>query len=188
MTNVRLADNTIIANFEGKAWLCVYKRHNRPADTMFIKLPANGALQWNQTYCREWSNTYHSAIATADGGYFLVCNIQPAPAERDDLWLIKIDATGFAEWNQTYGGTDNEFGSFVLPTSNAGLLLVGGTAANGQGDILLVKLGPSSDDATAEDTIGFSLLLVLVDVVPFLLRRLIRRDSTKGIRMDTCPF
>lgn len=46
-------------------------------------------------------------------------------AGENDLWLLKIDAQGTIVWQQTFGGSDLEFGFDALETIDNGLLLVG---------------------------------------------------------------
>jgi hypothetical protein len=91
-----------------------------------------------------WSHEYEGptnvkdclVVATSDGGYALVCTIDPF-----DVWLAKIDALGNMEWNRTYGGTGPDWVSSMVATSDGGFAIVGGTWSFGAGssDFWLVK-------------------------------------------------
>ncbi|MBA7665484.1 hypothetical protein ES703_73554 [subsurface metagenome] len=61
---------------------------------------------------------------------------------NDDLWLIKTDANGTAQWMLTFGGRGYEEGHFVRTTSDGGYIVVGSTTSTGAGesDVWLIKL------------------------------------------------
>ena len=84
-----------------------------------------------------WSKTFqeimgYSVIEATDGGYAL------AGTTGNNCWLVKTDAAGNVEWNQTYGG--GGFRSLVA-TSDNGYALAGTTNPYGfdAGEIWLVK-------------------------------------------------
>jgi len=68
-------------------------------------------------------------------------------AEDCDFWLIKTDAAGNMEWNQTYGGTRYDYASSVVQTSDGGYALAGTTYSFGHGnnDFWLVKTDGSGN-------------------------------------------
>jgi hypothetical protein len=59
----------------------------------------------------------------------------------DDFWLIKTDAAGKMQWNQTYGGPNGDYGFSLVATSDGGYAVAGSTYSFGAGkfDSWLVK-------------------------------------------------
>ncbi|MFW9914452.1 MAG: hypothetical protein ACFFGZ_02480 [Candidatus Thorarchaeota archaeon] len=131
-----------------------------------VAVSDNIELHWNLPYGGIYDETVTAALLTANDDVILVGSTLSFGAGGVDIWVIQVDATGAPQWNQIYGGSDNEFGSFVLPTSDAGLLLVGGTAVNGQGDILLVKLGRQAMPSRQRTPLAFHCCYYLWELSP----------------------
>jgi hypothetical protein len=68
-------------------------------------------------------------IETSDEGYALVG--YTGSLYEYNFWLVKTDASGNREWNQTYGGTNSDIAHSVVETSDGGYALAGNTASFG---------------------------------------------------------
>ncbi|MFX1286068.1 MAG: hypothetical protein ACFFB5_20660 [Promethearchaeota archaeon] len=112
--------------------------HN--ADMWLVKLYANGSVEWDQAYGGTGSDYAFNVIQTVDGG-FLLAGVTNYWSNNSDMWLVKTDANGSEEWDQTYGGSGHDHASSVLQTADGGFLIVGDTESYGAGeeDIWLVK-------------------------------------------------
>ena len=78
----------------------------------------------------------YAMAPTADGGYALAgytTSLSNATLNRD-FWLVKIDANGDVQWNQTYGGDNNDDAHSLLQTSDRGYAIIGWTKSYGAGD------------------------------------------------------
>ncbi|MFX0206414.1 MAG: hypothetical protein ACFFDT_10555 [Candidatus Hodarchaeota archaeon] len=85
----------------------------RDADSDFwlVKITAKGSGQWEQTYGGSGYDRARSVIQTMDGGFVLTGDIDPYGADPyddrsfpTDMCLVKTNATGTAQWNQTFRG------------------------------------------------------------------------------------
>ncbi len=98
--------------------------------------------EWNRTFGgSDWDEAY-SVQQTADGGYILGGYTRSYGAGRRDFWLVKTDSNGTEQWNQTYGGPDDEEAWGVQQTSDGGYILAGYTESYGEDwseDFWLVK-------------------------------------------------
>jgi hypothetical protein len=110
-------------------------------DFWLVKTNANGVAQWNQTYGGTGFEYLIDAILTSDGGYALIGYTNSTGSGMDDAWLVKINSNGVEEWNQTYGGSNIDWGLSIIQTSDGGYLLAGGAESFGAGmsDMWLVK-------------------------------------------------
>jgi hypothetical protein len=111
------------------------------SDMWLVKTDANGVAQWNQTYGGPGGDRDSSILQTAEGGYILAGNTDSYGTGEGDMWLVKTDAQGVAQWNQTYGGISWDYAYSVLQTADGGFVLAGSTNSYGAGlaDMWLVK-------------------------------------------------
>jgi hypothetical protein len=116
-------------------------------DAWLVKTDAFGYMEWNQTYSGEASGHAFSLVQTSDGGYALAGDTGSFGAGGSDYWLIKTDADGNMQWNQTYGGTKYDTGCSLVATSDGGYAIVGDTFSSDSvgTDALLVKTDASGN-------------------------------------------
>jgi hypothetical protein len=116
-------------------------------DFWLIKTDAYGNMEWNQTYGGEHSDLAYSLVETSDGGYALAGGISASSGEGSDFWLVKTDAEGTMQWNQTYGGEKNEGAYSLIETFDGGYALCGYTTSFGgdDADFWLVKTDASGN-------------------------------------------
>ncbi len=110
-------------------------------DLWLIKTDMNGNEEWNKTYgTTEW-DLGNSVQQTSDGGYIIIGATESYGSGNQDAWLIKTDMYGNEEWNKTYGGTLNDWGSAVVMADDGGYLITGDTRSYGPGgyDVWLIK-------------------------------------------------
>ncbi|THU37049.1 T9SS C-terminal target domain-containing protein [Niastella caeni] len=102
-------------------------------DFWVVKLNESGTIIWQKTFGGTGSDYANSIIATSDGGYLVGGRTSSTDGDVTgnhgsvDCWLVKLNATGNAEWKKTYGGTDRESIESMLPTSDGGTIIAGYT-------------------------------------------------------------
>jgi hypothetical protein len=109
-------------------------------DLWVVRTDKFGNEQWSKTYgTTDWDLGYNLKEC-ADGGYILVGTTQSYGEGGQDAWLIKTDVNGDEEWNKTFGGSNNDWGSEVVITDD-GFFLTGDTYSYGSGgyDVWLIK-------------------------------------------------
>lgn len=93
----------------------------------FVKLDAQGEMEWNKTIVGTLGEYPNSVLQTSDGGYAII-GTSWSSGFPSYYKLIKTDANGNEQWNKTYGGegkfytAENDYG---ITTSNGGFMLSG---------------------------------------------------------------
>ena len=104
-------------------------------DCWLIKTDENGNEEWNQTYGGVGDDYATSVQQTIDGGYIIAGSNSSFIVDNCDCWLIKTDENGNEEWNQTYGGIDDDYATSVQQTVNEGYIIAGITESYGAGEL-----------------------------------------------------
>jgi hypothetical protein len=114
---------------------------NGSYDVYLIKTDGNGIEQWYKTYGGTSSEEGNSVKQTSDGGYIITGYTESFVNGGTDVYLIKTDANGVEQWSQTFGGTNNDYGSSVEQTADGGYIIAGSTLSFGNGgmDVYLIK-------------------------------------------------
>jgi predicted secreted protein len=151
-------------------------------DFWLVKTDAAGNMQWNQTYGGTGTELGHHMIQTVEGGYAITGGTQSFGAGSIDFWLVKTDAAGNMQWNQTYGGTNEDDGWSLIQTSDGGYAIAGGTYSFGAGgvDFYVVKtdeLGVVPEGLTVGVMVLLSTVAVVVGVRYFRKRPKIENCS-----------
>jgi len=120
---------------------CAWSYGAGSTDMWLVKTNAMGQAEWNSTFGGTSSDEAHSLIQTSDGGFVLAGCTRSYGAGSTDMWLVKTDAMGQAEWNSTFGGTSSDEAYSLIQTSDGGFALAGRTRSYGAGstDMWLVK-------------------------------------------------
>jgi hypothetical protein len=110
----------------------VHGGHVEP-DMWIVKLTATGDTVWTKTL---GGTDYEEAVAIAatnDGGYIVAGNTLSIDGNQD-MWIVKLTATGDTVWTKTLGGTGYETATGMANINNGGCI-VAGYAKSTDGDV-----------------------------------------------------
>jgi hypothetical protein len=138
-------------------------------DLFLLKTDTDGYTEWVRNFggppCDEAG---YSVEQTTDGGYIVCGYKRSAPGGGyADIYLIKTDSNGIAEWEETIGGFNEDIGWDALQTSDGGYIVAGQTKSFGASSIeaYLVKVDPLGQVVWEEtyggvgDDVAYSLII-----------------------------
>lgn len=142
-------------------------------DYWVVKTDASGNIEWQNGLGGNQYDLLRACIETSDGG-FLAGGYSNSGMTGDknealigiyDYWVVKLSASGTVEWQNTIGGTSDEYLFSLSETLDAGFLLggysysgIGGDkteTTNGSADYWVVKVN-ASGSIVSQDVIGGS--------------------------------
>jgi hypothetical protein len=116
-------------------------------DAWLVKTDEVGNMQWNKTYGGTNDDYVFDLVQTSDGGYALAGETLSSGVFGEVFWLVKTDASGNEQWNQTYRETAWAKAEALVQTSDGGYALAGcaGWFDVGWNDFWLVKTDASGN-------------------------------------------
>jgi len=111
-------------------------------DIWVLKLNSVGTIVWQKTYGGTGNDEATSVQQTKDGGYIVAGSTTSFGAGKNDFWVLKLNSAGTVQWQNTYGGTENEVANSVQQTKDGGYIVAGTTESFGAGeaDLWVLKL------------------------------------------------
>ncbi len=133
---------------------------NGGVDGWILKLKTDGTLDWQKRLGGGGADHLHSIKQTSDGGYIAVgysaynatagtLGETPRPitgAGGNDVWVIKLDASGETQWQKLYGGSGADMAYSVKQTAEGGYIVSGYAAATSTNGTLDGITKPGGND------------------------------------------
>lgn len=115
---------------------------NGGIDFWIVKVDSLGNIQWQNTIGGDTTDQFSNIQQTFDGGYILggmsYSNISGDKTENNngsaDFWVVKINAFGAIQWQNTIGGSGYDDLRDIKQTIDGGFILGGTSASNISGD------------------------------------------------------
>jgi hypothetical protein len=129
--------------------------HGGP-DYLIIKLDNQGTIEWQNTIGADFIDSVSSVIQTPDGGYLIGgSSISPLSGDKTennigslfgttlyyDYWVVKVDALGTIEWDNTIGSKETDVLYRVLNATDGGYILAGYSVCDPTGDYIGQAIG-----------------------------------------------
>lgn len=124
------------------------------SDIWMIKIDTNGQLLWERTFGGSGFDLARSVSPAKRGGYILSGNTKSTGGDvsehfgENDIWVLRTNDTGEVIWQQSFGGSDLDFGFDAVENADKSVLLVGESASmnipniqkRGGTDLIVVKI------------------------------------------------
>ena len=112
-------------------------------DFWLLKINDEGNIIWSKTYGGTDDDVAQSVIQTTDGGYVIAGYSKSSDGDASnnegfhDNWILKLDAEGNIQWENSFGFAGHDHAYDVLQTTDGGYFLSGFmdiTASGGEGN------------------------------------------------------
>lgn len=110
------------------------------SDFWLVRLDANGNKLWEKSYGGSQDDRIYGMAAAPDGGFLLggsswsgISGTKTSPnygSSYADYWIVKIDSSGNAIWDKSFGGDNHDVLYRVVPRDD-GTFLLGGVSLSG---------------------------------------------------------
>lgn len=107
---------------------------NGSSDFYVIKLDSNFQVEWTNAYGGPQIETGESILPADDGGYHLLGSTNSFGSGGYDVYYVKIDAQGEFEYDDSFGGSNWDFGYDMVYTPEGDIMVVGETYSFNGGD------------------------------------------------------
>jgi hypothetical protein len=116
-------------------------QNNGAADVWIIKISPEGSLIWEKTLGGSSFDVGRSISKTQDDGFLIAGNSRSSDGVLDinngqnDALVMKINNSGYLEWQKTIGGTEVDFFNGVEELIDGSIVAVGDSSSS-NGDII----------------------------------------------------
>lgn len=110
------------------------------SDIWLVKMDTAGEIEWQKCLGGTNDEYGYDIEITHDGGYIIAGSTASDDGDVSpinggfDCWIIKTDSSGNIEWEQTYGGIENDEAYSIEPTADGGYIFAGRSGSN-NGDV-----------------------------------------------------
>jgi len=97
-------------------------------------------IQWAKCLGGSGAEQAQSIMQTMDGGYIVNGSSNSTDGQVTgnhggyDYWVVKLNDTGGIQWEQSFGGSQDEQGNYIIQTPDSGYIVAGGAESN-DGDV-----------------------------------------------------
>lgn len=96
-----------------------------------VKVNSNGDEIWSKQYGGTSNERASFVIETTDGGFAIIGYTGSFGNGSTDVWLVKTDTSGNLQWDKTFGGISQDYGSCLEQTDDGGYIITGNTESFG---------------------------------------------------------
>lgn len=109
-------------------------------DAWIIKLNVTGDLLWEKTLGGSGSDGVNEIKEVAEGGFIAVCGSSSSDGDltsnngAGDFWILRLDTFGNIIWQESLGGSGDDYGFSIQQTADNGYIVAGTWYTNIMGD------------------------------------------------------
>lgn len=123
--------------------------NNGLEDLWIVKLNEQGDIEWEKSLGGSNTDWAFAVKHTDDGGYVVVGFTYSSNGDvtghhgQDDVWVVKLSASGALVWQRALGGSDRDSGRDLIMHTDGGITVAGWTQST-DGDVSQLAGGSDS--------------------------------------------
>ncbi|MBD3289012.1 choice-of-anchor D domain-containing protein [candidate division KSB1 bacterium] len=123
------------------------------SDVYVVKTDGNGKVEWTNSYGGEDSDNARDVQCLDDGSFLVVGMTDSYGAGRQDIYLMKLNASGEKQWEKTYGGTFDDRPACFKKTTDGNYIIAGATknTDNEGRNAYLLKIDAAGNEKWSKD-------------------------------------
>jgi hypothetical protein len=104
------------------------KHENQPAGDVFaLQLDQRGNETWRKYFGEKLWEEVNDVAFLQDGGMIFCGETNSSGTGKQDMWIMRLNAGGFKQWERTYGGREEDRATALLVLHSGNLLVAGTT-------------------------------------------------------------
>lgn len=108
------------------------------SDVWVVKYDGSGMILWSKVYGGTMDDEARAVAATPDGGVIVAGSSRSTDGDvhghaggaSRDVWVLKLSSNGTLEWEQSFGGSNNDEAFGVAVTQSGKYMVAGVTMSN----------------------------------------------------------
>ena len=114
--------------------------NNGSKDIWVLKIDTIGTIVWEKSFGGSEEEAAYVIQQTIDGGYIIGGHSYSSDGDvnqnygSSDCWIIKLNTNGGLDWENNYGGSDDETAYSIQQTIDGGYI-IGGATSSTDGDV-----------------------------------------------------
>lgn len=110
-------------------------------DVYVAKIDGNGSLLWENHFGGAFDERGYAIAELADGGFLVSGTTGTFGSGKIDVYLLRLDSSGWMMWSATYGGAESDFCRSMILDDNRNVIILGHsyTFSSGGSDMYLIK-------------------------------------------------
>jgi len=105
-------------------------------DYWVLKLDHEGKIEWQRSLGGTNWDRANDVLQARDGGYVVFGYSYSSDGDltqnngNNDFWVVKLNTQGDIEWQNSFGGSNNDNGRSIAQTNDGGYVMTGQTQSN----------------------------------------------------------
>lgn len=118
-------------------------------DYWLVKLNGSGGIEWDKTYGAGLDDSPNRMRLTSDGGC-IITGVSNSGATGNktavnhggnDFWVVKVDGSGNKQWDQSFGGTDEDTFNGIQEVGSGSFIISGQSKSGISGNKITTHFG-----------------------------------------------